>query len=509
MISGSSGFSWIDTSVIVLYFVATMAIGFLCMRRGGRSVEGFVAADRSLPGWLTGLSILGSFVSSISFLALPGKAYASNWNPFMLSIALPIATVISVYFFLPLYRRAGAVSAYEHLEKRFGPWARVYPGVCYLLTQLARMGAVTYLMALPMSVLLGWDIYTVILITGIAVTLYTFVGGIVAVVWTEAIQTAVLILGAFLCAVLITIDIPGGFGALLEVSAQYGKFSLGSWEMSFASLSESTAFVILIYGLFIHLQNFGIDQNYVQRYITAKSDAEARKGLWIGGLVYLPLSAVFFYIGTALFCYYKLNPGLLSPEYAQKPDYVFPYYMITSLPVGFKGLLVASVFAAAMSTVSCSLNSSATILLTDYYKRYFAPNASKRAEMAFLRISTIIWGLLGTSMALGFTKAQSALDRFWVLAGIFGGGMLGLFLLGIMGKRSGNISAAISVVLGIILIAWMSFSEKISEVIPFVPKSPFSMFLIPVFGTCTIFVSGFLIGWIAWLIRGGRPKDKF
>ncbi len=499
-----SNFSSIDTLILLLYFAATMAIGFLCMRSGGRSVEGFTAADRSLPGWLTGLSILGSFVSSISFLALPGKSYATNWNPFVHSIALPIATLISVYFFLPLYRRIGSVSAYEHLEKRFGPWARVYSGTCYLLTQLARMGAVTYLMALPMSVLLGWDIYTVILITGISVTLYTLVGGIVAVIWTEAIQTVVLIAGAIACAVIITLSIPGGFGALISESLSAGKFSLGSWDVSFESLSQNTVLVIMLYGLFIHMQNFGIDQNYVQRYITAKSDAEARKGLWIGGIVYLPLSAIFFYIGTALFCYYKAYPELLPAAYADKPDYVFPYYMVTELPVGFRGLLVASVFAAAMSTISCSLNSSSTILLTDYYKRYFAPSASKASEMAFLRISTVVWGIMGTAMALFFTNSKSALDVFWLLAGIFGGGMLGLFLLGIMGRRVGNIAAAAGVAVGIAVIIWMTFPSYVSQIIPWIPESPFNMFLIPAFSTCSIFVSGFALGEVLHALKRKR-----
>ena len=319
----NSHFSAADTVVVVLYFAATMSIGFASMRRS-RTVEGFTAASRSLPGWLTGLSILGSFVSSISFLAYPGKAYSGDWNAYVWCFSMPLATLIAVKYFVPFYRRIGSVSAYENLEARFGAWARIYSDACYLLTQLARIASVTYLMALPMSILLGWNIYAIILATSVAVVAYSFVGGITAVVWTEAVQTLVLIFGALVCAALITCSVPGGLCGVVETASAHGKFSLGSFTLS--NFAESTFFVVLLNGLFINLQNFGIDQNYVQRYITAKSDFDAKKALWLNGLVYMPLSGVFFYIGTALFCYYAANPGMLPAEYARgKPDYILQY----------------------------------------------------------------------------------------------------------------------------------------------------------------------------------------
>ncbi len=153
-----SYFSVIDWGVLGVYFVGTMSIGFYFYRRS-RSTEGFTAAGRSLPGWVCGLSIFATYLSSISFLALPGKAYATNWNPFVFSLSLPIATWVAVRYFMPYYRASGEVSAYAHLEKRFGPWARGYVSLFYLLTQLARMGVVMYLIALSLYVLLDWDIY--------------------------------------------------------------------------------------------------------------------------------------------------------------------------------------------------------------------------------------------------------------------------------------------------------------------------------------------------------------
>lgn len=492
-------FTTLDGVVLAVYFAGTMAIGLGFWRRS-RSVEGYTAADRSLPGWLTGLSILGTYVSSISFLALPGKAFASNWNPFVFSLGLPLATWIAVRWFLPFYRKAGHLSAYEHLEKRFGAWARVYAGVCYLLTQIARVGTVMYLMALPLTALLGWDIRTIILVTGVSVTVYTLVGGIVAVIWTDAIQTIVLMAGALLCAVLMLRMLPGGPAQLFRIAAEHHKFSLGSFG---ASLSQPTFWVVLAYGLVINLQNFGIDQNYVQRYLAAKSDSEARKSVWIGGLLYVPLSAVFFFIGTSLFAYYTTHPGELpaSLQGAAHSDSVFPWFIVTVLPSGVSGLLVAAIFAAAMSTVSTSLNSSATILLNDFYRRYVNPQASGAQMMRLLRRTTVLWGVLGTLMALAMVHVKSALDAWWMLAGVFGGGMLGLFLLGMLSRRAGGRAAFTGVLCGVLVILWMTLSPQLTS-LPADLRSPFHGFLIIVFGTATILAAGFLCA--LWM----RPQQK-
>ena len=296
-------FSGIDWFVLILYFLGTMSIGFYFYRKS-RSREGFTAAGRALPGWACGLSIFATYLSSISFLALPGKSYAGNWNPFVFSLSLPIATWMAVRFFLPYYRKTGEISAYAHLEHRFGSWARMYASFFYILTQLARIGVVMYLMALPLSILLGCDIRIIIIITGISVTVYSFVGGIVAVIWTDALQAVILMIGAVVCALLIVFNMPQGPQQVFQIAAENHKFSMGSFGSSF---TESTFWVVLVYGVIINLQNFGIDQSYIQRYISSKNDIEARKSVWLGGLLYLPVSAVFFFIGTGLFAYYQVH----------------------------------------------------------------------------------------------------------------------------------------------------------------------------------------------------------
>jgi SSS family solute:Na+ symporter len=477
-------FATLDLAILLTYFVLTMLVGFLIGRRN-RSIDGHTAAGRRLPGWLTGLSILGTYVSSITFIAAPGKSYASNWNPFVFSLSIPLAAWIAVRWFVPFYRRSGHVSAYEHLEQRFGPWARMYANACYLLTQLARAGAVMYLMALPLGHLLGWDLRWLIIATGVSVTIYTFVGGLTAVIWTDAIQTVVLIGGALLCVVWMLVALPGGVGEVMQVADVYDKFSLGSFG---GDLATATFWVVLLYGIATNLQNLGIDQNYVQRYLAAKSDREARKSVWLGSLVYVPLSAAFFFIGTALFAYYMANPGDLPP--GTKPDAVFPWFIVSVLPPGLTGLLVAAIFAAAMSTVSTSLNSSATVVLADYYRRYVNTGADERSSLWVLRVTTIAIGTLGTGVALIFTHAPSALDFWWILSGIFGGGMLGLFLLGLLARQASSHVALVAAGVGLLVITWMVLSPVLPSW-PEVMRSPFHAFLIGVFGTATTLLVGF------------------
>lgn len=531
-------FTALDWGVLLFYFFATMSIGIFFYRRT-RSAEGFMAASRSLPGWACGLSIFATYLSSISFLALPGNAFVSNWNAFVFSLSLPLATWIAVRVFLPYYRKSGQISAYALLEQRFGPWARFYTSFFYLMTQLARMGVVMYLMALPLSVLLGWPIKTIILITGISVTLYAFVGGIAAVIWADALQAIVLMAGAALCSILMLFRMPEGPAQIFQIAAENGKFSLGSFG---PSLKQSTFWVVLVYGIVINLQNFGIDQSYIQRYIASKSDKEARKSVWLGGLLYVPVSAVFFLIGTQLFAFYRVHPeylqevryivadqrlmqqqiGLDAPDYSalrqseadnltdeQIGDRVFPHFIGRMLPQGLTGLLIAAIFAAAMSTVSTSLNSSATLLTTDWYKRLVRQDADERRTMRFCSAATVVWGVAGTAIALLLVRyTEGALDVWWTLAGIFSGGMLGLFLLGIISRTAGNAAALSATAAGILIIIWMTLSPRAVgwfEALGFTEtairwasllQSPFHKFLIPVFGTATILLLGLLLGCI-------------
>ena len=464
----------------------------------------FMSGGGKLPSWVVGMSIFATFVSSISFLALPGKAYMSDWNALTFSFAIPIAAILAVKFFVPLYRGLGSISAYNYLEVRFGTWARIYASLCYILTQLMRTGAILLLLALPLNALFGWNIKTIIIVTGIAVTAYSMLGGIQAVVWTDAIQGIILVIGAIVCAAILTFSMPEGPSQVFEIAAANHKFSLGSFG---ASISESTFWVVLIYGLFINLQNYGIDQNFVQRYMTTSTDKKAKSSAMFGALLYLPVSLIFFYIGTALYSYYTAQPDLL-PAALKMPgtgDKVFPHFIVNGLPRGITGLLIAAIFAAGMSTVSTSINSTATIILSDYYTRYFNKNASEKSEMKVLYISSVIFGILGVIISLSLVGVESVLDAWWSLASIFSGGMLGLFLLAFLSKKVRNIDAAIGVIVGVIIIVWMSLSPLYfteGKLLAF--KSPFHSNLTIVIGTTVIF----LVGFILMKLSSGKKEDK-
>ncbi|MEX2513062.1 MAG: sodium:solute symporter [Cyclobacteriaceae bacterium] len=480
----------IDTLIFLVYMAAIVLFGASFYFKK-RTANDFITGGGKLPSWAIGMSIFATFVSSISFLALPGNAYLSNWNGFVFSLSIPFAAILAVRFFVPLYRGIKSASAYYYLETRFGSWARTYASICYLLTQLARMGAILYLLALPMNALFGWSIPLIIIVTGISVLIYAILGGFEAVIWTDAIQGIILISGALACAIIILFSMPEGPGQVFSIAASHQKFSLGSFG---TSLSEATFWVILVYGLFINLQNFGVDQNYVQRYMSAKTDQEAVKSTLLGSLLYFPVSMLFFFIGTALFSYYQAMPELLPESFSGKEnaDKIFPYFIVHGLPIGFTGLLIASIFAAGMSTISTSINSSATIILTDHIKKYINPELNDRSEMRVLVVASLVMGLLSIGVAVAFNGVESALDAWWALSAIFSGGILGLFLLGFIGKNIRKKFAAIGVILGVIIIGWMSLSPVIfEEGATF--RSPFHANLTIVFGTLVIFLVGFLL----------------
>lgn len=483
----------LDIVVLAVYMIGTVAFGCWFLRKS-RASDAFMKAGGTLPAWAVGLSLFGTYVSSISFLALPGKAFSGDWNPFVFSLSLPLAAWAGSRFFVPFFRRCGDISAYSHLERRFGTWARIYAVACYMLTQMARMGSIMYLLALPLNHLLGWDARLTILVTGGLVTLYTLLGGIEGVIYTDAVESIVLIIGALVCVVSIPLDMPEGPGQVFRIAAAHGKFSLGSFGPSVAA---ATFWVVLVYGLFMNLQNYGIDQSYIQRYLAARSERGARGSLWMSALLYIPVSAFFFFIGTSLFAYYTACPEAFSPEIkaevaAGGGDNVFPYYIVHSLPPGMSGLLIAAILAAAMSTISTSLNCCATLTLCDVYRRFIRPWPSEKESMAVLYASTLLWGCVGIGFALAMIHIRSALDAWWQLSGIFGGGMLGLFLLGWMGTRVGNRAAAWGVIAGVLVIAWMTFTPG-AEWCPASLRSPLHTFLVPVVGTLTIILAGFIL----------------
>lgn len=485
----------LDLTVLVVYVLGVVAVGCWFARRS-QTTEEFTAAGGRIPGWAVGLSLFGTYLSSNTFIGNPGKAFSSNWSFFVFSLTIPFGVWAASRWFVPFYRDSGHISAYAHLQDRFGPWARIYAVACYLLTQVSRTGTIMVGVAVGLHAVTGWDVRMIILTTGIVVTAYTLVGGIEAVIWTDVVQSIVLSLGALLVLAVLMFGEPGG-GEILTNAASAEKLSLGSFALD---LTTPTFWVVLLFGLFINLTNFGIDQNYIQRYHAARSLADARRSLWLGALVYLPVSALFFLIGTLLWGYYHADPhtGEMAAlatlgEATHRPpgDNALPHFMAHHLPPGVGGLMIAALFAAAMSTIDTSLNSSATITLKDIFPP--PPSGDRgRAEIRILRGATLFWGLVGTAVAIALTyDRRNILEVWWTLSGVFAGGMLGLFLLGRIARHATRAAAATSVVLGLFVIAWMSFAKA-----PWMPealRSPLDGLLTVVVGTLSILLLGLLL----------------
>lgn len=439
----------LDLVVIAAYILGIVVFGTWFYRKSG-TMEGFTVGSRNLPGWAIGLSILATYLSSISFLALPGKSYPGTWNAFVFSLTVPIACWISARYFIPLYRGTLQTTAYEHLEARFGYWARAYCGVALILLQIGRIAVVLYLVSMAMNQLLGWNIVAVILILGFLTILYTVVGGIEAVIWTDVVQAVVLLGGGLVCAGLLLVQMPGGAGAALSTAWDQDKFSLGSWDFN---LAIQGFWMVFIFGIVDNLRNFGVDQNFVQRFLAAKSEAEARKSLWIGGLLYVPVSALFLLIGTLLFLYYgalEQTPEGLPDE----GDKVFPFFIVSALPAGFTGLVIAGVMAAGMSTLDSSINVSATVFTVDFYKRIIRKPVADAQLLTVTRWSSVFFGVLGTLASLLMITQETVLDVWWKFSSIFGGAMLGLFLTGVVVRKATSRGAILGAIAGVMVIVW-------------------------------------------------------
>lgn len=447
----------LDTIILVIYGLVMVIMGIYFLRKTKTSEE-FMVAGRGIPAWAAGIAVMSAYTSSISYIAVPGKAFDDNWHPLIFALtAIPVTWFVAKYV-IPLYRKNKIISVYKYLEEKIGNWGRVYASFSFVLFMIGRTAVILYLSSLLLTSFVDIDIKMLILIIGALTVAYTLMGGMEAVIWTDVLQSIIMIGGLLFSAYILTVDVFSKPDFLIQKAFDANKFSLG--DTSF-SLSNRTVWVMIIYGVTENIRNLMADQNYTQKYSAVATEKEAKKSLWIAMLIYLPLTVVFLYIGTAMFAFYSDAGHVLDPS-IMKGDEVFPYFIATELPVGIKGLIIAAILAASMSTVDSALNSSATVLYLDYYKRYFKPNASEKSSIRFLRWMTIIWGVLGIAFALLLINAESALDIWWQISGIFGGGILGLFLLAIFNVKIKPWQGIASVFFSVLIIIWGTFLRDLS-----------------------------------------------
>jgi SSS family solute:Na+ symporter len=444
----------IDILVLLAYALILLGMGITYFRKSKTSTQ-FMVADHTIPAWAAGLAVMSAYTSSISYIATPGKAFDDNWHPLIFALCIPPIAFLVNRFVIPYYRKTKMISVYQFLEDRLGAYGRLYAAFSFVLYMIGRVAVILYLAGLLLHSFVPWSLVSIIIIIGIITIVYTMLGGMEAVIWTDVMQSAIMIIGVLFCAVSLTFAIFNKPDVLVQHAIAAKKFSLGSFDLS---LTSRTIWVMMIYGLTENLRNLIADQNYVQKYVSVATEAEAKKSVWIAMLIYIPLTAVFLYIGTALFAFYGPGGAELSAEIT-KGDQIFPHYIATQLPIGLKGLIIAAILAAAMSTVDSALNCSATVLLLDFYKRYTNPHVEEKKSITLLRGASLLWGVLGIAFALLMINAKSALDVWWQISGIYGGGILGLFLLSLLRAKIAVWQGITSVVVSVLLISWGTFAR--------------------------------------------------
>jgi SSS family solute:Na+ symporter len=453
----SANLGVIDTGILILYALICVGMGVYYSRKA-RTSEQFMLAGQSIPAWAAGIAVMSAYVSSISYIAVPGQAYDTNWHPAIFVLCIPPIVWFVCWYIIPYYRRIKLVSVYGLLENSLGRWARLYSALSFVIYMIGRSAVIIYLTALLVGTFIPVNIVTLIIIIGVITVFYTLVGGMEAVIWTDVMQSLIMIGGLLFCVVLFTKYLFTGSEQPIKLVTEAGKFSLGSLDFSF---STRTIWVMIIYSITENLRNLIADQNYVQKYSTVADERSAKKAIIISMALYIPMTPVFLYIGTSLFAFYHTG-GHSLPANITKGDQVFPFFIATQLPVGLKGLIIAAIIAAAMSTLSSTLNSSATVLLMDFVK-WLKPDFSEKKSLSFLRWTTVVWGGLSIIFAVLMIKAQSALNIWWEISGIFGGGILGLFILALCKVKLKLWQGLAAVFASVLVISWVTFARNLPE----------------------------------------------
>lgn len=448
------GFSWADIIVIILYFVALLCIGVFFSKRQKNANDYFKGGER-IPWWAAGLSLFGTALSAITFMAIPAKAFSTDWSYMLFNVGIVLVAPVIMFIFIPFFRKLDITTAYQYLEIRFNSLIRVICSLAFIIFQVGRMGVVLFLPAIAINIVTGFNIFLCIALMGVFSILYTRMGGIEAVVWTDALQVVILLGGAIFAIFHIVAQIPGGWSETMTIAIDCSKLNLGDCSFDF---TNPTVWTVLIATCFTNLTMYGTDQSMVQRYLTTSSKKAAQKSVLTNALLTIPATIIFFFIGTVLFVFYKTYPTELSPA-MENVDAVFPYYIYTKLPKGLIGLLISGIFAAAMSTLSGSMNSAATAFEVDIRPKLFPKSVmatgadDKRWELKRAKKTTMIIGVL--SLLFAFLMAtwdiNSLWDEFNTILGLILGSMGGLFFLGMVTKRANAKGALIGMVVSIIV----------------------------------------------------------
>lgn len=493
---------WLDIATLLIYLLGMLVMGFYFSRKN-TSTEEYFLGGRAFSGWVIGLSLVGTSISSVSFLAYPADAYKTAWLRYLPNLMLPLGVLIAAYVFLPFFRRGNITSAYEYLEYRFGPSVRVYGAVAFIVAQLFRISMILYLLSLVIQEMTGLDVTTSILIGGVFVAAYTIIGGIDAVIWTDVIQTVVLVFGGIFCLGVIVAELPGGFEQIFSVAGQHGKLAFAelqngeltpvSWDLS---LLNKTGTMMLLIGLTSWLTEYCANQNTVQRYCAARSTADARRAMLVCVCTSLPVWAFFMFLGTSLFVFFQEFPSLAATEMLtgeRKAEEILPYFITHYLPPGLVGIVIAAAAAAAMSSLDSSINAIATVSVVDIYRRHLVKD---RGDRHYLRSAWVIATLtsvlmIGGAIYLAFAETKTLQDTATILISLLSGGLLGLYLLGFLTKSADTRSVWAGIACTMLFTGWITLASK--GVLPEAFSIPFDLYYVGIIGNVILFIIGFTV----------------
>jgi SSS family solute:Na+ symporter len=440
---------WLDWIVIVVYLTAMLGIGlYFYLREKRGSTSDFFVGGRSIPFWAAGISLYATNVSSISFIAIPAKAFETNWQYLANNLIAVLGLMFVAVWIVPLLRRLDLMSVFSYLETRFHPAIRMLASALCIAMQIgARMSVILFLPSLAIATITGIDVVWSILLMGVFTILYTTLGGMKAVIWTDFVQVFVMFGGAIFAIGFIVYSLNGGVPEFLSTAMAEDKMKL--FDFSF-DLTKATVWGFIFLVLFDVVLTFPKDQVLMQRVLSTKSDREAGRSVWTFAAIMVPGGFFFYMIGTALFTYYKSHPERMNPTLSI--DATFPLFIAAELPMGVTGLIIAGIFAAAMSTLSSIINSVSTLASVDFYEK-LAKNPTPKKSVLFAEIMGVVVGLSGIGLALLLSRfdIHSLFDVSIELAGLLGGGFAGAYTLGMFTRRANSQGVAIGIGSSIVL----------------------------------------------------------
>lgn len=497
----------IDSIIVLVYFALVFGIG-LYFSRNQKTTQDFFLAGKNVPGWVVVFAIVGTMISSTSFIGHPGNVYAHDmWNlpSFML---LPFVMLFVSRFVVVFYRRTIRMSVYDYLEKRFSYFARGYGAAAFIVSRVVDMSATLYFLAIPVSYLSGVSVWWVILIVGLVTLVMTVAGGIAAVVYADVMQGVLLIGGALACLGIALFKPEGGPSAVLSKAWEGGKFGLGNLQFSW--ITDNIWFYLVGGGIWA-VQRYALDQHIVQKYLVARTDRQAKLSAYFGAIACLPVWLMFFLLGACLWAFFQLTGAQLPADVAAVKDNIVPYFIKTQLPVGVIGLVVAALLAAAMSSLDSDLNSMATVIVDDYYARY-RPQSTDQQRLWVGRVAVTLLGIGSIVFSQFWIGLGTALEFGVQLFSIATAGMLGLFALGALTKRANAAGALVGIIACVLFTAWATLTSvklpALNRIVLDLGPLNYGLhpFLIGIFNHAILFT----VGWVAsvWFERKSQRQPS-